>query len=261
MPRPIIFHYHLFKNAGSSVDAILAENFPGRWVTREFVGLGPKAMHAAVAAWIDEERDAVAFSSHTASLATASTPGVHLFPVVFLRNPIDRIASAYAFERDQPGDRFGAVLARHTSLAGYVEVRLSLVHDRQCRNYQAHRLAEYVPEQVHDEAEAAHRAIDRLPFIGVVEAFDQSLARLQALLGGTFPGFTARPVARNVTSDPSEALDSRLRRIQAQLGTDLFDRLAELNALDTAIHCRVRDSAAAPGQSVARPPTEPRRGE
>ena len=34
--RTIILHYHLFKNAGTSIDAILKDNFDEKWVTREF---------------------------------------------------------------------------------------------------------------------------------------------------------------------------------------------------------------------------------
>src|SRR5258708_242269 len=119
--RNLIFHYHLFKNAGTSVDAILKANFSGRWVTREFNG-GPHAANVArVGQWVEEEKDAVAFSSHTAMLPPPSLEDVQFFPVVFVRHPIDRIASAYAFECKQPGDGFGAVLARNTTLGGYID--------------------------------------------------------------------------------------------------------------------------------------------
>jgi len=36
--RVKILHYHLFKNAGTSVDAILQSNFPGAWQDREITG-------------------------------------------------------------------------------------------------------------------------------------------------------------------------------------------------------------------------------
>ena len=34
--RTIILHYHLFKNAGTSIDSILQENFGEQWITKEF---------------------------------------------------------------------------------------------------------------------------------------------------------------------------------------------------------------------------------
>ncbi len=59
--RTIILHYHLFKNAGTSVDAILQRNFPGRWVTREFPIAGENNT-ALVEDWIRETPDAIAYS-------------------------------------------------------------------------------------------------------------------------------------------------------------------------------------------------------
>src|SRR3972149_2125526 len=124
--RKVILHYHLFKNAGTSVDALLKTNFEGRWVTREFGG-GPHAANVAkVRQWVEEEKDAVAFSSHTTMLPPPKVEGVQFFPIVFVRHPIDRIASAYAFERKQKENGFGAVLARNTSLGAYIDVRLAL---------------------------------------------------------------------------------------------------------------------------------------
>jgi hypothetical protein len=34
--RNVILHFHLFKNAGTSLDALLKENFPTQWLTKEF---------------------------------------------------------------------------------------------------------------------------------------------------------------------------------------------------------------------------------
>ena len=34
--RTLILHYHFFKNAGTSVDRILVENFGADWESREF---------------------------------------------------------------------------------------------------------------------------------------------------------------------------------------------------------------------------------
>jgi hypothetical protein len=49
--RTIILHYHLFKNAGTSVDAILKRNFGDKWVTSEFPPMGGNNT-ALVEEWI-----------------------------------------------------------------------------------------------------------------------------------------------------------------------------------------------------------------
>ncbi|WP_018953863.1 sulfotransferase family 2 domain-containing protein [Thioalkalivibrio sulfidiphilus] len=234
--RKIILHYHLFKNAGTSVDELLKMNFPGRWVTREFDG-GPKAANPAkVAEWIQEEKDAIAFSSHTAMLPPPKLKGVQIFPVLFVRHPLDRIVSAYAFEQKQGGDSFGAVLARNTTLKGYIEVRLALGHDRQCRNFHVARLSQYFRGQDGDEVELALRAVQELPFVGLVEDFDDSIERMGEWLKPHFPDFRVTSVAKNVTRDRSVPLEDRLRKLREEVGDDCFTQLFKANEGDIAVY-------------------------
>ncbi|HSV68814.1 MAG TPA: hypothetical protein VLI72_01780 [Methylibium sp.] len=234
--RKVILHYHLFKNAGTSVDELLKRNFGARWVTREFNGGAPAAHRAELARWLADERDAVAFSSHTAQLPPPAPAGVECFPLLFVRHPIDRIASAYAFETKQGGGGFGAVLARNTTLAGYIEVRLSLGHDRQCRNFHVTRLAQMFPADSGDELSRALRAIETLPFVGLVEAFDTSVERMAAWLTPHFAGFRAASVAKNVTRDRSVPLADRLAALRTEVGEALWGQLLEANRDDLAVY-------------------------
>ena len=71
--RPVILHYHYFKNAGTSVDAVLSQNFGDDWVTAEFEGMNN---HEAVANWIRSHPGAQAFSSHTAQFPLPVVEGV-----------------------------------------------------------------------------------------------------------------------------------------------------------------------------------------
>jgi len=238
MIRNSIVHYHLFKNAGTSVDEVLKANFPNRWVTREFSDGQQKANVAQVGQWIEQEKDAVAFSSHTAMLPPPELDGVKIFPILFVRHPIDRIASVYVFERNQASDSFGAVLARNTSLAGYIDVRLS--HDRQCRNFHTARLAQMFMGQVGDETTLALRALEELPFVGLVEAFDQSMLHLAEWLSPHFPGFHAIPVANNVMRDRTIPLEQKLENLRAEIGRELYERLLEANRGDLALYDAVR---------------------
>ena len=96
--RTVILHYHYFKNAGTSVDDILARNFPGAWMTGEFDGMNN---HEAVARWIAANPQASAFSSHTAQFPLPAIEGVMVLPVVFLRHPLDRIEIGRASCRER----------------------------------------------------------------------------------------------------------------------------------------------------------------
>lgn len=237
--RKVILHYHFFKNAGTSLDALLKDNFPGKWATLEFNA----GQHAAnvnhVGQWIQREKAAVAFSSHTAMLPPPKLKNVEIFPVLFVRHPIDRIVSAYAFEQKQGGDGFGAVLARNTTLKGYIEVRLSLGYDRQCRNFHVARLAQFLKGQEGDEIGLALRTLDELPFVGLVEEFDKSVEQMAEWLAPYFPGFHAKPVAKNVTRDRALPLEQKLEQVKAEIGEVLYQRLLEANMGDMAVFEKV----------------------
>ena len=233
--RKVILHYHLFKNAGTSVDALLKTSFPDRWVTTEFDTSRHGANIDEVGRWVLREHDAVAFSSHTALLPPPKLPELEVFPIVFVRHPIDRIASAYAFERAQAGATFGSTLARNTSLGGYIEVRLARPEDRQCRNFQVARLAQMFKGATRDEAARALQALDGPLFVGLVEKFDASIRKLVEWLSPHFPDFRHQPVARNVTRDRTAPLEEKLEQIRAEIGDSCYAQLLEANSADMAL--------------------------
>ena len=223
MSRTIILHYHLFKNAGTSLDQILKRNFQDRWVTAEFPPRNGDNS-ALVADWIRANPEAVAFSTHTALGPVPQIDGVKIITIMLLRDPLARIRSAYRFERRQEADTWGAQLAKEHDLRGYVEARLARPGDRQCRDFQAHRLASLVPGET-PERERAHAGLEKLSVVGLVEDFDGTLARLATLLQADFPDFTWDSVQANTTraGQPGED-DPELTRL-----------LSEANQTDLAI--------------------------
>lgn len=214
--RTIILHYHLFKNAGTSLDRILQKNFGDGWVTAEFDGQGGDNS-GAVADWIASTPDAVAYSSHTMLGPVPQVEGVRVVPIVLLRDPIKRIKSAYRFERKQQADTWGAQLAKQHDLEGYVRARLARPNDRQCRNFQTARLASMCPGDG-PELDRALQAMDILRKTGVigrVEAFDDALTQLGTRLHNSHPDFTWESTKANVSApvdgpDTESTLDEEL---------------------------------------------------
>ena len=221
--RTILLHYHLFKNAGTSLDHLLQANFADQWVTREFPGQNNTAQ---VRQWIEDTPDAVAFSSHTMMGPLPQVPGVRILSVMLLRDPIARIRSAYRFEHKQVSDGFGAVLARHTSYDGYVRVRLAMPWDRQCRSFQTWRLASLVPGEG-SELDRAKEAVNRLSLVGRVEGFDSFLSDLHAMLEPVYPDFKLASVHSNRSGE--------VKSKTAHDDPELTDLLQKANADDLAL--------------------------
>ncbi len=226
--RHIILHNHLFKNAGTSVDHILRQNFQGRWISREFPDNDPSNT-AKVAAWITGNPEIVAFSSHTIQSPLPRMKGVRIIPIVMLRDPVDRIASAYRFERVQDAETRGAQLARQNGFAGYVHARLSTAGDRQCHNFQTARLAALSADPIADEFDRACAAVAeivQMGVLGMVADFDTAMTRLSDVVRPHFPSFAWRPVTANATSrNHAHAVSPDMRDILEEMNRDDFKLL------------------------------------
>ncbi len=239
--RALILHYHLFKNAGTSVDEMLRRNFGSLWAQHEFSDTrGTRSNTDAVARYLRQRPELLAFSSHTALLPLPAVDGAAVFPILFIRHPIDRLHSAYLFERWQQADTMGARLAKERDFAGYLRELLKPQRRRQARNFQTFRLSMNEPPSAGTDLERALRALNILPFIGLVEAYEQSIQLLGSLLKPFFPNFREVSVATNVTRRPGTTLKERLAAIREELGKELFDEVRLANADDMQIYRVVR---------------------
>ncbi|NBB81166.1 MAG: sulfotransferase family 2 domain-containing protein [Verrucomicrobia bacterium] len=230
--RTIILHYHLFKNAGTSVDAILKKNFGDRWVTREFPARGGNNT-PLVEDWIRETPEAVAYSSHTMMGPIPQVEGVRVISFMLLRDPIERIRSAYRFERTQEADTWGARLAKEHDFEGYVRARLARPGDRQCRNFQTYRLASLVSGEG-SELERAKRALKELTVVGRVEAFDEAMATLQERLDSNDNTFSSQSIRAN---------QSEKTIISHSFSDDFAEQVALENQLDTLLLDAIRNQS------------------
>lgn len=234
--RTVILHYHLFKNAGTSVDHVLRRNFPGGWASREFSGQGGNNT-ADVIDWIKGTPRAIAFSSHTILGPIPQIDGMRIVPVVLLRDPVDRIHSAYHFERQQQADTKGAQLAKAHDLEGYVQARLAIPGDRQCRNFQTTRLASMVPGTSPERLRAieATQMIQQLGVLGLVSDFRAAMTRLSGSVAHSLGPLDIPDVRAN-----------RATGTRAPLAPQLLNQLVTENSDDLALldHIRRQSRAA-----------------
>ena len=225
--RPVILHYHLFKNAGTSVDELLEENFPGKCVAQEFPEDGGDNS-ALIADWVQANPEAIAFSTHTGRGPVPSVEGVKIFPIMFFRDPIERLLSAYRFERLQDADTLGARAAKEGSFGRYVARQLEIAGDRQCRNFQTHRLASLWPGQ-EPELIRASRAMDDLALVGFVPQFERCFASFKALIAPEFPDFHGKDIRANTTieraASATSELDEETRKLLVEHNQDDIELL------------------------------------
>lgn len=236
--RHVVLHYHLFKNAGTSVDKILKQHFKDGWAEHEGPGAGWKSEN--VGDYLVKHPAIKMLSSHTALLPVPELPNTVIYPIIFIRHPIDRIRSIYEFEHKQIAETEGAIMAKKTDLAGYINWRLDRKGDRSIRNFQTYRLAMATPAVEHDkklsELDRALKALETLPFVGIVEEFDTSLQKLEQMLKPLDPTINLKPTKANVTQKDNQSLEQRLEKFTEELGVDLYAKVVENNAFDLKLY-------------------------
>jgi len=226
----ILFHCHLFKNAGSTIEYLLNRNFPDAHGHLEADGF--KQLTAAeITASLDQNPHWRALSSHTASLLLPDYPRP-LIGLVFIRHPIDRVHSVYRYERRRTDEdkimNPSAYVAREQDFRGFVKWALdeNNGYGSIIRNFQSRHIlgSDNLPE--------AKRLLKKTTCVGTVEELDLSLKVFRYSLRRYFGEFDTAYVIQNQSRNRQPELASRIREIESLLGADLYRKLLAQNASD-----------------------------
>ena len=235
--KPIVAHYHLFKNAGTSVDTILKQNFGSAWREIEFKKMGRKSNYKLVENWLMKHREIEAFSSHTAMFPLPTIANATLIPIVFLRHPIDRLWSVYKFERRHKKVLNHSIkIAQKYDFAGYLNYHLDRMGDRSCRNFQTYRFSFLDRQPNFVEFAKAMNGLNSLPIVGIVEEFDRSMQYYANAIVKHYPSFQAKSVRINTTSHHNLSLTEKLDTIETSLDTRTYQRLLDANRDDLMLY-------------------------
>ncbi len=235
--RQIIVHYHIFKNAGTSIDIGLEASFGSGWHNFDVHPEWGNIPSSDLLDHLVANPNLQALSSHQARWPEPSGDGIIAYPIVFLRHPIDRVGSMYRFgiARDEPG-------TKGFTLAEYVDRLLEPDSGWVGRSFQTLFLSDddhliKPPEGPSTQATEAHfdqaiRRLQRLPTFGMVERFQDSIARLNWWLAPTFPRLALLPFRANASDDRGATLTDRIDEIHEALGDIRYQRLESANEAD-----------------------------
>jgi hypothetical protein len=240
--RPLIVHYHLFKNAGTSVEAILRANFEDAWVSFDSEDPAGFVSTDSVLDMARADPRIVAFSSHQVRPPAPVARDFTITPVVFLRHPLDRMQSVYDFDRRRgPTTPAGEVAATH-EFGEYIDVMLERNAHHVC-NFQVRSLTDLRDPSTgkrtandRDDYERAVRFVTSLPAVGIVERYRESWFGLAAVIRCTHPRFFVPHIHSNSDPNRLDSLDERLDRMHSRLGDARFERLREANRLDLDLY-------------------------
>ncbi|MGC1550155.1 MAG: sulfotransferase family 2 domain-containing protein [Rhodanobacter sp.] len=251
-----LIHYHIFKNAGTSVDLSLHRSFGGRWGTFE----GPHA-HAIqssekLSTFINKNRHLVAISSH---LARPPLPHSNCLPIVFIRHPLLRAYSVYQFTRKNADLPFSDI-AQTMDFKDYIErwVLRKESGSIVIRDYQVVHLsdASWRCDNILDanadgnDLDQACQLLSEWGVAGVVEHFELSIKVFQAKYGPMLPNLEFFHCWENATNCDDATIDDKVSRLRDMLGESLYDAFMDANQLDLALYNHARTTLGRAAQQL-----------
>jgi hypothetical protein len=234
--QPVIFHYHIFKNAGSSVNFALKQFFGDRYADFEGIHAHDILLPSSVAQFMRANPEVRAVSSH---LARPPVPFDYVKPIVFLRHPLLRAISVYEFTRRDSSQPFFDIVSKK-SLAQYLEWALAgspggvVVRDYQVIHLSdASFCANGILSAKATEADLnqALNVVSDFPAIGIAESFDRGMRLFETLYEPLFPGLRLRVVHENKTSHSRSISDA-----EAELPPRILEEFKIQNAYDYRLY-------------------------
>lgn len=243
--RTVICHYHIFKTAGTSFEALLKRNYGKDHISFDGPSSSSSIDQASLTRIILDNPDACAFSSHQIALPVPDSRDLKILPAVMIRHPLLRIRSVFLHEmRDQSPDNpadvmeafdawFGELVAGHPNQLQICNLQTNLL----CREPDQ-------PPQGRNEGgrplydlNNAMKNLAAVALLGRVEHFDQDVARFPKLIETHGLRFRVeQPISENVGS-PDFALSTQdqLSNFRAQVAVETWDRLLWFNEQDLAL--------------------------
>jgi hypothetical protein len=240
--RFVLLHYHILKNAGTTLENMLDRSFGHKFRT---VDSGERDAHfsnTALLSLISRNPHLRAISSHQIRYPVPAVPGFIFFDLCFLRDPIDRIRSMYDYFREKPavGDpvsQYANEFSLGEFIAHLIEEMPWYVNDVQA-NLLSNGVVNDCPRK--EDLDRATARMLKMSFPGVLDCFTESLVAGQFFLRTIFPELDCAESAVNVSGGFGGAMTHRVARVAEACSKQVFDELLRLNALDFELLDRAR---------------------
>lgn len=237
--RPLLIHYHIFKNAGTSFE----------WSLAQSMGTGFRKLDSPIRGGIVSARDIARFaadnpevkaiSSHQAILPAPKIRGRNIITSILIRDPIARVRSIYAFERWQEVPSPGAIKAKELDFKGYVEWRLRTIPEVFC-NYQVLFCSRTGPGDLKVtrlQLEQAIMNLDDIDIVGTVERYDEWLLLAQSILSEAFVDLSLSSSRQNVFASGEKISKAEIfDHLVSDLGETNAQHLLDHNELDMCLY-------------------------
>ena len=236
--RSILLHFHIFKNAGSTIEWLLEKNFPKKNLSVDGKTPGEIIQMNEICNMLKKKNSIKTVSSHQIRYPIPKNTKFNFIPILFLRHPIDRAFSIYYFKRKEIDNSIGSIKARSMNLSEFIKWNLDFKGYMPMKNFQVLFLSDKATKEEANEKDF-EIAINRMKsslIIGVVDRMDESLVIAESFLKQEFPEINLAYVKQNVSKERKGTMTERLKQSEEELGKNLMERLEKCNKLDMKLY-------------------------
>jgi hypothetical protein len=240
--RWVLLHYHVFKNAGSTIEHVLQRSFGTRFATLH--GPEPDSVlnGGDIAAYLRDNPTVSAISSHHIRYPKPIIPEVIVFDICFFRDPMQRLWSMYKFmRRSAPAGELGK-LANSADARSFFDHLLQeyphLVNDVQVTTLASR--GEYTRPPTETDLRSAREALNGISVLGVVDVFDESAIAAEYFLRPTFPMLRFHSAKQNADPESHASVEMEKENFRIQAGDSIYRQLERMNELDTELVASAR---------------------
>lgn len=231
--RPVLIHYHIFKNAGTTIEFVLRHNFREGFTSLHGNSFNALVSEAELVELLDKNRALRAVSSHHLRPPKPEANGLAFHEVVILRHPIDRFLSMYDFyRRNQSLEDPLQTVAKDCDLKEFIEFLIQH-YPHLINNLQVSFLAcgaAKIPRE--PDLKRAIRMLPQFSVVGTTGQLDIVLVTAEFSLQPTFGRLDFSYASQNVNPERLPNLESRLQRARQDCGIETYERLLKLNKMD-----------------------------
>jgi Sulfotransferase family len=234
--RRVILHYHLFKNAGTTVASILQQNFRAGFASFDRDGHNSVISNDELLQYLETHPEAMAISSHHLRLPKPVHDSFQFYDIIVVRHPIARLWSTYSFYRRMDTGQDPLAAAAHARNAcDFFQLLITHYPEHAC-NAQVNLIAnrgDRIPTAA--DLPRATEIIKQASALGVAERFEESAVLAEHCLRLIFKGLDFSYVSQNVTDGRLTSLEEQLTQFKQKCGRDMLDELQFRNQLDLAL--------------------------
>lgn len=232
--RFVILHYHILKNAGTTLENVLDRNFGERFARLDTHHRDGRIEQKDILEYLEKNPCVEAISSHQIHYPVPQAPGFIFFDWCFLRDPIDRLRSTYDYFRQHPskGDPLSDA-ANRLEFAVFIRCLMKWFPE-QVDNPQTNLLANGAADRETrpDDLAPALQRMRETVFLGVVDLYAKSVAAARHRMRAAFPWLDFAQPPANVSRSTGETLALRRRQFRDAVGRDVYREVVRLNMLD-----------------------------